>query len=248
MDLKYVLSLEAHVMNATPGKNGLSPCILVFGISPKVPTNGKEYLEHRRRIEAVQTARSEILKVITRQRLATALKMNVLRHRDITFGYDVLLYKEHTRNEWIGPYKVLASNKKNLFLSIIGVAFPVSIEKVKPYANPHYTKLPNTPLRDINTEMDRVIFGESFLVSLRKGISNVEQQTLPRRGDITVTHNDILATEVIHPNDERSNSKIFDKAKKNEIRGLNRRNTWSIVNNREVPRDANVIGVDSKMY
>ena len=90
--------------------------------------------------------------------------------------------------------------------------------------------------------MDRMIFSESFLVSLRKGISNVEHQTPPCTGDITVTPNDILATEVIHPNDERNNSKMFDKAKKNDISGLNRRNTWSIVNAQEVPRDANVIG------
>ena len=53
-------------------------------------------------------------------------------------------------------------------------------------------------------EIDRMIFGESFLVSLRKGIANVQCQTSLCRGDITVTPNDILGIEVIHPNNERN--------------------------------------------
>ena len=66
----------------------------------------------------MQTARSKMLKVIARQRLATALKMNVpaAADRDITIGSDFFLYKERPRNEWIGPYKVLARNKKNYSL------------------------------------------------------------------------------------------------------------------------------------
>ena len=139
MDLKYVLSLAVHAMNAKAGKNGLSPCLLVFGISPKIPTSGKEYPEQRRRMEAMQAAQSEMLKVIAGQRLATALKMNIpaAADRDITIGSDVHLYKERPRNEWVGPYKVFASNKKNLFLNIRRVAVPVSIDKVKPHTNPH---------------------------------------------------------------------------------------------------------------
>ena len=113
-------------MNATARKNGLSPCLLVFGISPKMPMNGKEYPEQRRRMKVMKTARSNMLKVIARQRLATALKMSVpaAADRDTTIGSDVLLYKERLRNEWIGPCKVLASNKKNLLLSIRGLQFP----------------------------------------------------------------------------------------------------------------------------
>ena len=72
-------------------------------------------------------------------------------------------------------------------------------------------------------------------------MSNVKRLNSLRRGDITVHPNEILATKVIYPNDERNHSEIFYKAKMDEIRGLNRRKTWSIVNSLEVPGDANVI-------
>ena len=106
MDLKYSLSLEVYAMNETAGKNGLSPCLLVFGISQIMPTCGRKYPEQRRRMKPMETSRSEMLKVIARQRLTTSLKMNVstAADHDISIGSDVLLYKERPRNEWISLY------------------------------------------------------------------------------------------------------------------------------------------------
>ena len=73
--------------------------------------------------------------------------------------------------------------------------------------------------------MGRMIFGESFLASLWEGISHIKLQNSLSRCDIKAAPNDILANEVIHPNDERNYSEISDKARKDEIRGLNSRNT-----------------------
>ena len=82
--------------------------------------------------------------------------------------------------------------------------------------------------------MVRIIFCESFLVPLCKGISNFERQTSLCRGDIAVIPNDNIATEVVHPNDQRNRFEILYRAKKDEIRGSNRRNTWSVMSAREV--------------
>ena len=60
------------------------------------------------------------MKLSARQRLATALQFNVptAADRDIPIGSEVLLFKERTRNEWIGSGKVLAGANKNLLLSL----------------------------------------------------------------------------------------------------------------------------------
>ena len=112
MDL--ALSESVRVMNVTAGTNGLSPCLLVFGETPRIPLQGKYLPERRQRMTALSIARSEMAKVIARQRLSTAIRHNVPKAADqeVTVCSDVLLYKERPRNEWIGPYKVVAGDGK----------------------------------------------------------------------------------------------------------------------------------------
>ena len=47
--------MEIHAMNATTGKNGLRPSLLVFSISPVIITMKKEYPKQSRRMIALQT-------------------------------------------------------------------------------------------------------------------------------------------------------------------------------------------------
>ena len=77
MELENFLSLAVHAMNYTAGNNGLSPYLLVFRIFTSMPTSSEEYSQRRKRMKALQTARSEMVKAIARQRLAHLLGFNV---------------------------------------------------------------------------------------------------------------------------------------------------------------------------
>ena len=136
-----------------------------------MPTSSEEYPEQRKRMKALQTARSEMVKVIARQRLASALRLNVpaATDRDIAIGSDALLYKERPRNEWLGPYKVLVGNNKNLLINDDGRTTPVSIDKFKPYKRSSISEARSTSLRDINAQMDQMIFREAFLSHSERG-------------------------------------------------------------------------------
>ena len=65
-------------------------------------------------MKALNTARSEMVNVITRQILATTLRKSVPSAADnnVSICADVLLYKEIPRNEWVVPLKVIAGDKK----------------------------------------------------------------------------------------------------------------------------------------
>ena len=71
----------------------------------------------------------------------------------------------------------MAGTNKNLLLSVKGDIFPVSINKVKSYKNPNIKKPYGASFRNVDAKMDRVIFGESFLVPLRKAVSKFEYHT-----------------------------------------------------------------------
>ena len=62
MNLDYVLSLSVLAMNCTAGKNGLSLCLLVFGISLIIPTERREFPEQKKGMKALHTERSEWLR------------------------------------------------------------------------------------------------------------------------------------------------------------------------------------------
>ena len=136
----------------------------------------------------------------------------------------------------------MAGTNKSSLLSVKGYTVPVSIDKVKPYKNPNITKSYGTSLRNINAEMDRMIFGESFLVLLRKGISEVEYQIPVRWDSSTIISYHVLVNGVVSPEDKRNDSKVFHHAKNDEIRILIERNTWSDEHIQSLPPAANIIG------
>ncbi len=120
-------------MNVTAGRNGLSPCLLVFGVSPRIPTGTHNLPIQRERMLALSVARSEIMKFVAKQRLSTALRRHFpkMTGHDVPIVSDVLFYKERLRNESVGPYKVIAGENKNLLLNLDGRINPESIDKIK---------------------------------------------------------------------------------------------------------------------
>ena len=180
MELGDALSLSINAMNATAGKNGLSPCLLVFGITPKIPIEGKEFPDQKQRFKAMHAARSEMVKVTARQRITTSLRRNVPSAADheISIGSVVLIYKERPRNEWVGPYKVMAGDNNNLLLNVNGRIVPASVDKVKPYKSKpasNSTSPSPSPSEKLDSLLHRIIGGEIFFVRIRAIISKVSE-------------------------------------------------------------------------
>lgn len=168
-----------------------------------------------------------MMKVIARQRLSKSIRHNVPRAADqeVMIGSDVLLYKERLRNEWVGPYKVIAGDGKNFLFNIDGAIKPASIDKVKIYKT-----VPAINTERLDMEIDRVISGEVFLVTLRGTFEkfNTNQEILG--ADLMQLTMQIYVTEVLNPRDQRNYSPIFQTAKASEIWGLVSRKTWNVVN------------------
>ncbi len=107
LDPQYVLPSTVRAMNVTAGRNGLSPCVLVFEVSPRIPTGTHNLPIQRELMMSPNVARSEMVKVMAKKLLTTALRRRVPKMTDheVLIVSDVLLYKERPRNEWVGPYK-----------------------------------------------------------------------------------------------------------------------------------------------
>ncbi len=208
MNLEYVLSLAIHAMNATAGRDGLSTCLLVFGILPTLPITSRDFPEQRKRMKALQTAQSEMVKIIARQRLASALRRNVpsAADRDILTGSDVLLYKEKPRHEWVGPYKVMEGDNKNMLLNITGRIVPASVDEVEPSQTSPKSNKQSSSLRRIDSVLDKLISGEVFLISIRKGLAKVQTATSIYTSEMISTLNNILVNEILEPEGKRNSS------------------------------------------
>lgn len=132
------LILACHAMNSTAGTNGLIPTLLVFGVIPRMPVAPLRLPVQRDRVQAMVTARAEMLANIARTRLRTALAAPVpaAADRDVHPGMEVLVYREPPANEWVGPYTVISQADKMVSLAVDGQAKLFSIDKVKEYLPP----------------------------------------------------------------------------------------------------------------
>lgn len=144
-------------------------------------------------------------------------------------------------------FSVLGVDAKVVFLDFKGKRTQVSIDKVKPYvvednpsSSPTTVTFDNpfalseappthTPMLGGDLEMqpaDDHINVDEFLVEL------VLHDAGPQ----------ILLTEVLSPNDSRSNDSVFIEAKQKEIDGLKSRSTWSVISKAMLPKYPNILG------
>ena len=138
ISLEYSLKLAVKAMNDTAGSNGLVPTLLVFGVMPRIPLRKRHLPGMVDRMKAMDAARSEVSKLIARDRLKKAVKSNVPAAADkvIQVGEQVLVYKEKPINQWIGPFHVRDVNAKTVFVDMNGGTSQLSIDKVKVYVKP----------------------------------------------------------------------------------------------------------------
>ena len=93
---------------------------------------------------------------------------------------------------------------------------------------------------------DTVVTGSDILVELESIISKIGSNPTTRKGPIPPDEQSsdaaILLNQVIEPTDQRADSEEFDKAKRKEVSGLEKRNTWRTVRKDSLPLRPNILG------
>ena len=197
------------------------------------------------RMKAMDAARSEVSKLIARDRLKKAVKSNVPAAADkvIQIGEQVLVYKEKPINQWIGPFHVRDVSAKTVFVNMNGRRSQLSIDKVKVYVKPETGEDEEelSSIRTLSPAQDSLeeMFRDGPLEELFRS---------PRADEDPISTKEFFVgfqsylTEVIDSTNPISKSERFQKAKEQEVQGLNSRGTWEIVKKSDVSTGANILG------
>lgn len=270
VDREHALSLAVWTMNQTAGTHGLVPSLLVFGVLPRFPVAPSALPSQRERMMAVHTARATLLQHLARTRVLRALRSRVpaAADADIRAGAAVLVYRERPVDKWEGPYPVVATNGKQVWLLVSGRPKQFSIDKVKLYVA-ESAPAPPSPRPDATSQA-----GQSDAATVAGEPSNTVAERSPARqerdmgdlldsviaGDQFLTSTrrglvlwvasieraapsvvDAAVTEVLEPGDPRANTPAFRAARKEEADGLRLRRTWDVVARADLPPGANII-------
>lgn len=245
-----VLAIANKAMNDTMGPEGIVPSLLVFGNMPRFPASPSQNHEQSERIAMMQTARLEMEKITSRLRIKKVLKTKAPKavHAIISEGDPVLIWRKANRPSkcrWTGPFEVI---------KIEGKVITVVDESGKPREfNASSVKLYTTSEQeDIDNIQD----------DFEQESSSEEEQDDPKDPDysedsdddfqneqdafsIELDENgeiDIHLTEELTQGDPRALEERFKKAKLSELKGLTEMRVWDIVDEKKVPRDANILG------
>ena len=193
----------------------LVPSSLVFGELPKVyispgSPNTRDTLG--KRAEMVHAARIEMQRIIAKVRISRASRYSVPSADDRAYdsGDKVLVWRgkvvNHSIGEWLGPITALSidASKKIVYVQdvTIGAACPFNVAQDKRYISP-------------------AIVAHSLFSDVCHAFTHFSS---PDEDDYSVQ-----LTEVIDPRDPRASSVKMSQAKRDEIKGLLQRGTFSII-------------------
>ena len=155
VDCHLVLTIAVHAVNTTAGPDGITPSLLLFGTSPKLPIATLSLLKpnQRDRFRAIESAKKEMLSITAERRLKAAFS---LRSPSTTFsgkeGDQVLVYREASKS-WEGPFPVHSYNG----LKTVHIEVPEgSTKRITPFSTGS-VKLFNAPAPVSSTEDTDVI-------------------------------------------------------------------------------------------
>lgn len=218
------LALSVKSINDTLGPEGFVPSSLVFGEFPQVYTKSESKKNRPTNLERsrmVNYAREEMEKIMSEIRIKRALHHSVPPCSENTYTANdkVLVWREKVVSnrigEWMGPYTVrrFDANKKLVYVNISDKEVPFNTSQVKNYMDPEELSL-------------------SFFTELGNALSRFQDPA---------EEFEILATEILDVDDERSMSEEMKKAKLTEIHNLLKRGTFKAVLSEEIPQDATVL-------
>lgn len=130
-----------------------------------------------------------------------------------------MVYRESDKR-YVGPYAVLRIENKQVFVLAGKVEKQFSVHQV----------IPDSDFQELTSD-------EHYFETLHSCM----KQFVSKKARKHVSEGEVLITEVLHPADPRCMSEEAKAAKKKEIEGLIRRNTWKVVLKEEVPEGSNVL-------
>jgi len=256
---KTSLALSVRAMNQIIGPQGLSPMLLVFGVHPRIPVRTEDLPEHRDRAKALVQARADMVKHVSRLRLAAAARQPVpaAADREISAGMRVLVFRERP-DLWEGPFTVVDCDNKQVWLDVNGRLKLFSLHQVKEYTPPVNVPAAETASPKAATQagsasptsvdprtndtaglgsvIDGIAAGDTLLCRVSRLLGDVQH-----RLDNT-ERSGMYITEVLQANDPRAHSPARIKSKKEEVAGLEARRTWAKVQRSSVPNGASIMG------
>jgi len=266
---EHALSLALSALNQTAGPSGILPMLLLFGITPRMPVNPVDLPQQKQRNIAMRTARDEMQRHVARDRLRNALRTRVPRASDspIAEGMTVLLYSEKPVNRWVGPFTVVNTDDKLVWLDHDGQVKQFSIDKVKQYrvsklphtdhaiaksapaqsaeaGAQHRTLEPDLSVREIDDEdldelTDVIRVGDQLLGNVADGMGKFSAAPCKAESSNASEAN---ITEVLEAGDSRIQSERFQLATQAEVDGLLSRGTMKVVKRQALPKGANLVG------
>lgn len=225
LEKAIVLRLALKAMNDTIGPEGLVPSYLVFGSLPKFPTVHASLPDQRRRMKALESARTEYATIVAKLRIDRALRAKVppASKYIIVPGDTVYVYREGSK-QFHGPLPVLRVEDKQIYVKHNNRLVQYNIAQVVPSS--------------IFTDSHAVERLHDQVTPFRSPPAVPTSSTTPP----TIPSHGIMITEVIPFGDKRNNDTRFLPAKRKELEGLLKRGTWKVVCSEDIPPDANVIG------
>ena len=238
------LNFAVKAMNDTMGPEGLVPSLLVFGVLPRFPASSNDLPNQEDRMRALTAARAEMESISCQLKLQHAMLSKLPPACDLTLavGDKVLISREKSTVAQ-GPFEIVEVDGKQVYvLDDKGVRKQFSLAQVHPYyENPNETCFANLHDVLVNFASDAShpndVTNSCSASPPDANSGKWTSHTLEGNG-----HSNIHLTQDIPSRDSRASSNAAIEAKRKEIAGLISRNTWKIVCETDLPRDANVLG------
>lgn len=245
--VSHALSLDVSAMNQTAGPSGLLPMLLVFGLVPRMPVSPVDLPKQKQRLLAMRTARDEMRRRLARDRLRTALRTRVPPASELPVAtrMSVLVCREKPINRWVGPFTVVNTDGKVVWLDVDGQVKQYAIDKVKQYRDsvvssvaehrdvptsavssttpaPQSSSEPVFAVReigdeDLDTLMDAMHKGNKLLDNIAAEITRFA--ATPRAIEPSAADHKEYITEVLKEDDLRILSDRFQTATQAEVDG-----------------------------
>ena len=159
-------------------------------------------------------------------------------------------------NIWTGPYEVRDVLGKHVFLDIKGRFVKFYLDKTKPYnEDKNVSEIED---RTIGAQTETVTISDEhipstedypkamdgLLAALRKEMGSLSMAADEPIQNSEFFTNEVEAymTKVLGPGDPAANTERFREAKFSEVQGLQDRNTWTVMDRRDLAKDANILG------
>ena len=202
-------------MNDTVGPDGLVPSMLVFGTMPRFPPIRTDLPNHEERLRAMHAARTEMANIVAQHKVQLALRARVppaasflVRPNDRIYVHD------EVRKKWIGPYTVLKTFEKQVWIDRHDGQKQYSLDHCLPVKEADAMSL----VHHVHTALNQFATGDDDSDSL------------------------IYLNEILQPGDPREQSPEFQKAIRIEIQGLIDNKVFEVVDKNTVPLGANIFG------